>query len=1097
MTTKQIQQDNLFKAFGLFIEAFRPYVVSTLMKEAGDKWPAWFVEALYPAQRETWNMGLKAGTLPEALIDYPYLKSFALKYKDLLKEDFGKDTNKVATRLETIYDVRNKLAHFKEISEDEFSETLLNMKSIARSLQMEDLENELTNLQEIESTVLYRMGDSPSNKEVLPWFHVVTPHMDIKQGRLDESIFAANLAEVALGYGREIYSNPVVFFSKTFYTAGLKNVARTVIKGLNGNEDAENRVISLQTGFGGGKTHTLISLYHLCKWGNRASQSQSARELLDYTGMPEFDSANIAVFTNTTNDAANGRMTDEGIHIQTIWGELAYQLGGKDSYEIIRKNDEQLIAPAGLFKKVLELCKPALILIDELADYCVKASARKAVNSSLADQTISFMQELTEAIAATNHCVAVITLPASPQEVGNTSEAQNILISLQKRVSRVGADTQPVAEDEIYEVIRRRLFENMGDEFQIEACANKYMELYYQHKGELPSHVTKLEYKHKILKSYPFHPELIDVFRIRWASHHDFQRTRGVLRLLASIVSDLWRRQLSLPGNNLLIHPGRINFANLDAMSGQLKKLYGNGYDAVITADVAGPASNASKIDSNKQEYGQWYLTQSIASIILMNSFGSDGANRGVGVPEIKLQMLEPNGFNHNNINGALDEMEGSAYYLYYAQMGSAGKRYWFHTKPNINILINQAKSEIKDVDIDAEILKRLSDRTRNTQLFNTLVAPSSDIPEQLKPTLIILSPKYLANPNQVNGNTKPIIEKLSTKKGNSERIYRNTLLFLLCSEIGIGKLNSDIREYLSCQKISLEYNSQLEKDQKDDIKRRLDEASKLSESSLVNAYSIIVKFSVKNGVEKLLIKQFRDSIDNQINQTLIPLLKEEEWLLESVGLSTMKNNNLLPTAEQAIKVKDIYEAFLRFDDKPMITGSEAVSKSLLRYCLNGEFCIAAGDGTSFTRYYLQEPVPFFDVTDASYWLVDKNLKPVPKIDPSQTSNEKGVSTTSPGQGIYAGGLIDQHVPLKDGDTKKFKSVTVSGKVPLERYTELFNYFISPFAMSGNKIDIEVSFKINSNSITPIDESNQQYKNAKEAARQLGLNFDEEDLRRD
>jgi hypothetical protein len=1091
MPTNQLQQDNLFKAFGLFIEAFRPYVVSTLMHEAGDKWPAWFVEALYPAQRDTWNLGIKNGTSPEALIDYPYLKSFALKYKDLIKNDFGKEANKLATRLETIYDVRNKLAHFTEISDDEFSVTLLHMKSIARSLKMDELEAELSQLQEIKQTIIVQEPKSNYN-ELLPWFRVVTPHMDIKQGRLDESIFAANLAEVALGNGREIYNNPVVFFSKTYYTAGLKNVAKTVIRGLNGKEDAENRVISLQTGFGGGKTHTLISLYHLCKWGKRAIQSQSARELLDYTGMPEFDSANLAVFTNTTNDAANGRMTTDGIHIQTIWGELAYQLGGKEAYEIIRKNDEQLIAPAGLFKKVLDKCQPALILIDELADYCVKASARKAVNSSLTDQTISFMQELTEAVAATNHCVAVITLPASPQEVGNTTEAQNILNSLQKRVSRVGADTQPVADDEIYEVIRRRLFENMGEVYQIEACASKYMELYYLHKGELPSNVTKLEYKQKILKSYPFHPELIDVFRIRWASHHDFQRTRGVLRLLASLVSDLWRRQLSLPGNNLLIHPGRINFANLDAMSGQLKKLYGNGYDAVITADVAGSSSNAAKIDGNKPEYGQWYLSQSIASIILMNSFGSDGANRGVGVPEIKLQMLEPNSFNHNSINGALDELEGSAYYLYYAQMGGAGKRYWFHTKPNINILINQAKSEIKDPDIEAEIRNRLTDRTRNTLPFITLVDPSSDIPEQLKPTLIVLSPKYLANPNQVNGSTKPIIEKLSTKKGNSERIYRNTMLFLVCSEIGIGKLQSDIREYLSCQKISLEYNSQLEKDQKDEIKRRLEEASKQSESSIVNAYSIVVKYSVKNGVEKLLIKQFKDSIDNQINQTLIPLLKEEEWLLESVGLNTLKNNNLLPSTEQAIKAKDVYEAFLRFDDKPMITGSDAVSKSLLRYCMNGEYCIAAGDGTTFSRYYLQEAVPFFDVTDTTYWLVDKSLKPAPKPEPLPNPEAPGQPEGKKDEAHEPGIPKKPDSDQEQNTIKKFKSITVSGKVPLERYTELFNYFITPFAMCGNKIDIEVSFKINSNTASPIDESKQQYKSAKEAARQLGLGFDEE-----
>ncbi|MEP0714232.1 MAG: DUF499 domain-containing protein [Algoriphagus sp.] len=1096
---KQIQQDNLFKAFGLFIEAFRPYVVALLSKDAGDKWPAWFVEALYPQQQDNWNQGLKSGSAPESLIDYPYLKSFALKYKDLLRADFKKDTNKLATRLETIYDVRNKLAHFQEITEDEFAEVFINMKSIARAIQMDELEEALAILQEAKE-------DAPVSKStdkvavpleygaLIPWFRVVTPHMDIKQGRLDESVFAANLAEVALGNGREIYSNPGVFFSKTFFTAGLKNVAKTVLKGLNGKEDAENRVISLQTGFGGGKTHTLISLYHLSKWGKNAINSNYTKELLSYTGAPEFDSANIAVFTNTTNDAANGRLAEEGIHIQTIWGELAYQLGGKAAYEIIRKNDEGLIAPAGLFKQVLEQCKPALILIDELADYCVKASARKAGNSSLADQTISFMQELTEAVSGTNNCVAVITLPASVQEVGNTPEAQAILSSLQKRVSRVGADTQPVADEEIYEVIRRRLFEDIGDDKTIESIADQYMTMYQEFWSELPANANKSEYKQKILKSYPFHPELIDAFRVRWASHHDFQRTRGVLRLLAAIVSDLWKRQQSLPGGNAMIHPGMVNFANLDALSGQLKKLYGNGYDSVISADAAGSSSNAFKIDSNKKEYGDWYLTQSIASVILMNSFGSEGTNKGISVPELKLNILVPHGFNHNSINGALDELESNAYYLYYAQSSSSGKRYWFHTKPNINILINQAKGDVKPEDITAEIINRLQQKSKNINGFNVLVNPAEDIPEQLKPTLLILSPNHLANPNGLNGKTLPLIEKIATKKGNSERIYRNTMLFLVCSELGIGKLQSDLREYLACQKISGEYNNQLEPEQKTDLRKRLDDASKSSESSLVAAYSIITKFSVKKGTDVLQIRQFKDSIDSQINTNIIEALKEEEWLLESVGLSTLKNNNLLPTPEQAIKAKDIYEAFLRFDDKPMITGPEAVARSIQKYCTNGEYCIATGDGTNYTRFFFQEVVPFFDVNDVTYWLVDKSLKPVPQpITP--------IDNPITGTGNSATNSLNDPIPQPIGSkseesssgVKQFKAIVVSGNVPLERYTELFNYFITPFAMNGNKIEIEVNFKIRSSSGSPIDESKQQYKSAKEAAKQLGLKFEEED----
>ena len=1096
MALEQQNRDNLSKALGLFIEAFRPYVVSLLIEQSGDRWPADFVKCLSFDQQKTWNDNLKMGKNPLELIDYHHFKSFAIKNKELLKTDFGKKFGDVPNWLGEITEVRNKIAHYdNSLDEDEATKAWIHMRMIARTIKMGELENELKSLQigSIQKEAPISKTTSKKGNNSQSWFLTVTPHLDIRQGRLDESVFAANLAEVAMGNGREIYNNPVVFFSKTYFTAGLRNVAKTVINGLNGNEDSENRVISLQTGFGGGKTHTLISLYHICKWGRKAKQSVETKELLLYTGEPNFETANIAVFTNTTTDAANGRVTSDGITIQTIWGELAYQLGGKEAYNIVRKNDEQLIAPAGLFKKVLELTKPSLILIDELADYCVKASARKAGNSSLADQTISFMQELTEAIASTNNCVAVITLPASPQEVGNTPEAQAILTSLQKRVSRIGADTQPVADDEIYEVIRRRLFEDIGDKSIVENTISKYIELYQDYKTELPSNASKSEYKQRMLKCYPFHPELIDVFRVRWASSHDFQRTRGALRLLAAIISDLWKRQQSLPGGNLLIHSGNVNFANLDAMSGQLKKLYGNAYEAVISADVAGATSNAFKIDNSKIEYGQWYLTQSIASVILLNSFGSDGANKGISVPEIKLNLLSPDSFNHNNINGALDELEISAYYLYYAQTGGIGKRYWFHTKPNINILINQAKADINQTDIDAEILNFIKARTSNRiEIFNVIVAPTNDIPEQTKPTLIILSPSQFASQSNVPKETKNVIVNFATKKGNSERIYRNTILFLVCSELGLGKLQSDVREFLAGQKISREYQSQLEPEQRNDLKKRTDDASKQSEISLVSAYSLIAKHSAKNGIDILTVKQFKDSLDSQINNNIINALKEEEWLLESVGLSILKNNNLLPTPEQSIKVKDVLEAFLRFDDKPMVANNDAVSKSLQKYCTNGEYCIATGDGSNYTRFFFQEAVPFFDVNDTTYWLVDKSLKPKPEPIVTPVINENG-NVQPPINAVNEPHVTNDNAgkPVSVGN-KKFKSITVSGNIKDKLiYTQLMNYFIVPF--KDNNIEIEVSFKISSTPNMQIDESKQQYKSAKEAAKQLGLDFNEEE----
>jgi len=1087
-------QDKLFKAFGLFIETFRPYIVALLIEEEGELWPAKFVESLSYDQKDKWNIGLKNGSTPETLIDYHHLKSFAIKNKDLLKRDFAKKFGDLPNWLNEIAQLRHDVAHFNTVDEDEATKVWIHMKTIAKAIQMPELEEELKKIQSTNADVSQVITEVTATQEeykstLKPWFLVSQPHFDIKQGRLDESVFAANLAEVALGNGREIYKDPNSFFSKTYFTAGLKSVAKTVIKGLNGNEDAENRVISLQTGFGGGKTHTLISIYHLCNLGKKTADSSFTKELLDYTGVPEFDKANIAVFTNTTNDPAQGRNVGD-FTIRTIWGEIAYQIGGVDAYNIVKENDEKLSAPKGIFKKVLNLCKPALILIDELADYCVSASAIKVGQSTLADQTISFMQEFTEAVAETNNCVAIITLPASVQEVANSPEASSILSSLQSRVSRVGADTQPVAEDEIYEVIRRRLFEDIGDSAYIENVAQQYINLYQQYWTELPNNAVKSDYKKKIIQSYPFHPELIDSFKIKWASHNNFQRTRGVLRLLAAIVSDLWKRKQSLSGAKFLIQSGDVYLPNLDAVTSQLKKLYGNGYESVISADVAGASANAFKIDGNKSEYGNFHLTQSIATVILLNSFGSEGTNKGLSVPELKLHLLAPNGFNHNSINGALSDLENNAYYLYFAQTGQSGKRYWFHVKPNISMLINQAKQDVKQEDIDAEIIKRIKEKSTRFQFFNTLVDSPIDVPEQTKPTLIVLHPKYKCYTDSLDTPCKKIIEKIATKKGNSERIYRNTILFLVATDSASGRLTSDIRDYLSCQKIGIDYNSTLERDQKDDLKRRIDEAGKNTESSLVVSYSSIVKYSVKQGYQILQLKQFKENIESQLNINLIELLKEEEWLLSSVGLNLLKNNNLLPTLENCVKVKDVYEAFLRFDDKPMIANADAVSSSLQRYCVNGEFCIATGEPANFNRYFLSETVPFFDVSDSNYWLVEKSLKPAPQsiVQPEDVSKPYS-STVNPTSVISDG--YGEEIAQK---SKAFNSVTISGKVPLEHYTQLFTSFITPFASVGNKIEIEVSFKVKSNFGSPINENAPQYKSAKESAKQLGLNFEEEDL---
>jgi Protein of unknown function (DUF499) len=1090
-TVSSEQKQQLLHGLEAFLMALRTYTVAAMSNAYDDRWPAEFARSLNTTQLDAWNTQIREGKSPETLIDYQHLKSFSLAQKDVLRRTANKQVNSLSTLFELIYEVRNKVAHFEPIGIDDYNGGFINMKKVATILKIKALEKILDDFhQRTEATEPKKQAPHKASAMGLsPWYGLVQPQSDIQQGRLDESVFAANLAEVSAGGGREVYANADLFFQKTYFTAGLRNIAKRVVQGLNGGEVAENRVISLQTGFGGGKTHTLISLFHLAKAGKNALHNPFLKPLFEKIPALTVEKTQVAVFTNTTNDPTQGRWVENRFQLKTVWGELAYQLGGKSAYEIVRANDEQRTAPKGLFKKVLEMCRPALLLIDELADYCVSASGIPVGKSTLSDQTISFVQELTEAIAGVDGCVLIATLPASAREVADSEQAVQILGALENRMVRVGTNVKPVEEEEIFEVVRRRLFEPFDPTSPaIEQVISHYFHHYQQHLAEVPSYGVRSEYRDKLAKSYPFHPELIDIFRLRWASHAAFQRTRGVLRLLASIVADLWKRQNALTGQHYLIHTSDVMLHNLDALSSEITRLNGSSWDSVISADVAGSASNAARVDAQKQQEGVHYLAQGLATTILLGTFGSKGQNKGMGVDELKLCMVRPNGFNHNVINSRLDELEANAYYLYYSNTNP--KRYWFETTPNINILINQAKQNIAQADIQAEITKRLVEQTKKVDLFHILVAPSEDIPEQHRPTLVILNSTHFTQRDELSPTTRQWIERIATKKGVNERIFRNTMLFAVCSEMGVAKLNEESRNYLACKKISDEYQSQLSVEQKSNLRGKIEAGHQAVNSALAKAYGKLVKYSVKNGVNLLHIKDFKDSLTAHLNN-FAAILKEEEWLLDGIGLGTLRHNNLFPTVGQPIRVKNIYEAFLRFDDKPMITGAEAVSKSLLRYCDSGEYAIGSGSDTHFTRIYYKEPIRFFDVTKDDFWLVDKSLAIPPA--PPPTVNEPTAPIAGTGLGLVAGAspMPSKGAVVNNNGVKVLKNIKITGKLTDKTlYTQLGSYFIVPFR--DNNIEIEISIKIASNPKMTLDSTKQQYQSAKEAARQLGFTFEEE-----
>jgi len=1106
-----MNNENIFQALGVFLDAMRPFLVNVLNKHfPGEPWEGMFFQRLTAQKQDLWNQAQQQGVEPILRIDYHNLSFLASKFRDELTEELS-DKQKTFTFdncMRELQEARNKCQHFTPLTDDEKERAFSNMIMIANMLSMNDLRQEIDRLRTkrtyspaaVAPIAVTTVTSSPANTNILddaspimPWFQNCLPHYDIRNGVLDESLFAANLNEVALGAGPEVYNNPTTFFAKTYVTAGLRDIANRVVRALNG-EETENRVISLQTGFGGGKTHTLISIYHIIKSGAKLLESESCANILQDGVKPNFEGAKVAVFTNNTTDVSQGRITSEGITINTLWGEIAYQLGGVEGYKKVKQNDEERIAPTStIMKPIIEKAGTSLILIDELADYCVKASAKEVGGGNLYNQTNSFIQTLTEVVSSVSRCVLIATLPASKTEVSDSQIGQEILDSLQERIVRIGANVKPVDDEEVYEVVRRRLFEQINNEQVVDLVAKRYKDMFHNRRNDLPEYCDKMEYANKIKKSYPFHPELIEMFRQRWGSDSRFQRTRGVLRLLASIVQDLWKRKDSLVSSQALIHTSDVYLENLGSLTGTITNLMGSQWEAVMLADVYSSASNSRKIDDQELQgnVGQYRLTQGIATTLLMASIGAK-QNKGLDIKQLKLCVLRPKAFNHNDVDGSLNRLEQVAHYLHSAKVGTA--TYWFESKANINILLSQAKSEIKQEETDSEILRRLKSSVSYVHELNVLISPTSDVPEQKTLTLIIMHPQY-AMPT--GGGSSLILEraikKIALNRGNSDRIMRNTIFYLVCSEAGRGALTGKLQDYLACNKILSEYSGRLEKDQNMEIQNRKREYEKQVDEALIRAYNVVVKYSAMNGIESYELKNYATDFSSQIRQNLMSEVIEEEWIIKAIGRNLLDKINMLPEKNHPIQVKELYEAFLRFDDKPMITGAKAIEETVNRYCNNGTFNIAVGSAGHYSRIYNEKTVPFLDVTSEDYWLVDPSVKQEPQCGSQTPGNDNdqpngNPRTTTPATPETPSGSND--IP-ETPSTKTYRKVTISGEVPLENYSQLFSSFIN--TLKNNNLKIEIKFTAKNTGGNPLTENSAIIKSVKESASQLGLDFTTEE----
>ncbi|MBO3798316.1 MAG: DUF499 domain-containing protein [Thermoproteota archaeon] len=842
-----------------------------------------------------------------------------------------------------------------------------------------------------------------------PWLQVVIPHKDIREGRIGD--FAADLRSILRNEATVEYLDPETFFRRTHFTRGLENIIKDVFLTLSGRE--ASKIIQIQTPFGGGKTHALVSLYHLIKSGERVSHMAEVKKVLKDIGLTKVPEAKVAVFVGTVPDPLKGK---------TPWGEIAEQLG---VYEEVKEHDVKRIAPGReILEKILNANRPVLILIDELTVYTVGAK-------EFEDQIFVFCQELTEAIKSSKQCVLLCTLPSSAP-YGERGE--KVLNQLQRIFGRMQMIYTPVEGEEVYEILRKRLFEDLGDEKEREAVIGEYFDLYQKLGEEVPREAREVAYKEKMRKSYPFHPELIDVLFERWGTIPTFQRTRGVLRILAEVVSDLFSREDPAP----LIQPVNINLANP-----RIRRLFiehvGEVFESVIKSDIAGGDAKAVNIDRHMgSEYSKYRIASGLATCIFFYSF-SGGERKGVTAQRLRLAFLRP-GVPPAIIGDALRRLEDIDGPLY---LHLERNLYYFSSRVGLNRLIIEREEAVREEDLEKEIRERVEKIVGGDFKVSLWPRTSADIPDDKKLKLAILSFDLMMQ----NPRTEEFIREALIKYSTGFRTYKNNLMFLIADLNEYDVLRAETKRFLALKAIDedREMAKTLSEEDKERVKQRLKE---VDSSSTRMRYRII-------SVYRYLAKASRDGFETRDMGT--PTLGEKSTLTGRVKSFLMDQelllNKLAPKVllekvfskdEDRKSFSEIWEAFMKYPGLPLLEDENVLKNTIIQGVRDGVFGIAVGE----TVHYL-ENVPISVITDDTVVLrkevAERMKKEVGVVQPAPSvSAAPPVTVVTPPVGKPS-----EAKPPPPGIVRR---IEITAQVPWEKLSDLIKGVLAPLHREGAQV---------------------------------------------
>jgi predicted AAA+ superfamily ATPase len=799
------------KALDLLKEGLRPFVERELKTYHGARWSSEVKEVL----TDTRLGGGKGDAMQDVAVQLVLMDR---TWGDVFRKTLGKAERSLVNEL---LDVRNRWAHQNPFSSDDADRALdsvsrlLTAVSAPQADEVGKMKMELRRLtfdEQVRGEKRKSAGtaiESQATGNLKPWREVVTPHKDVASGRYQQAEFAADLWQVHLGEGTDEYKNPIEFFRRTYLTESLKRMLVGAVRRLSGQ--SADPVVQLQTNFGGGKTHSMLALYHLFS-GIAPTGLAGIDAVMQEAETKKLPTAKRVVLVGNKISPGNPSSKPDGTVVRTLWGELAWQLGGKKAYARIKPDDEKATNPGDVLRELFAEYGPCLILIDEWVAYARQLHDQGDLPAGGFETQFTFAQQLTEAARAVKNCLVVISLPASDTAGSPHTQADDVEVGgqrgrealdrLRNVVGRLESSWRPASAEEGFEIVRRRLFEPMADAAQFkdrDVVARTFADLYRTQHQEFPPECRDADYEKRLKAAYPIHPEIFDRLYTDWSTLIKFQRTRGVLRLMAAVIHSLWekgdRNPLILPANISIDDP-RVQF--------ELTRYLSDNWVPVIEKDVDGPSSLPLRLDGEVPNLGKLSACRRVARTIYMGSAPlTQAAHRGLEDRRVKLGCVMP-GESPAVFGDALRRLAGAATYLY-----QDGPRYWYSTQPTVTKLAEDRAEQLKrDPDkvvheLDLRLRKNLEQRGDFSRI-HPMPESGQDVPDDLDARLVVLGVGHAYSKEPTCG-AEIAAKAIFESRGNTPRLYRNSLVFLAADKTRLQDLDEATRRYLAWESILAE----------------------------------------------------------------------------------------------------------------------------------------------------------------------------------------------------------------------------------------------------------------------------------------------------